>query len=220
MMSISDVPLSGTGGHPLSSRLYRALGKRGLDLVLTLLALPFLVPIIAGLALVIALNGGRPFYAQERIGRNGRVYRMWKLRSMVRDADACLEHHLQKDPGLRREWDSRQKLVDDPRITPIGRILRRSSADELPQLFNVLKGDMSLVGPRPMMVSQKALYPGRDYYDLLPGMTGPWQVSDRHLTTFARRAEFDLRYNRSLSLAGDLAILMATVKVVASGTGC
>ncbi|MGB3246914.1 MAG: sugar transferase [Sulfitobacter sp.] len=202
------------------SKLYRAFGKRALDVGLTLLALPFVVPIIAVLAFLVALDGGKPFYAQARIGKNGRVFRMWKLRSMVNDADACLERHLRSDPDLRREWESKQKLADDPRVTRLGQLLRSTSADELPQLFNVLIGDMSLVGPRPMMVSQKALYPGEDYYDLLPGITGPWQVSARHLSAFADRAGYDSRYNSSLSFVSDLRILATTVKVVGYRTGC
>ncbi len=139
---------------------------------------------------------------------------------MVKGADACLEQYLRDNPELRHEWDSKQKLVNDPRITSLGRFLRASSLDELPQFFNVLVGNMSLVGPRPMKVSQKALYPGEDYYDLRPGITGLWQISDRHRTTFAERATYDSRYNRILSLASDLAILAATVKVVFGNAGC
>lgn len=220
MMSLTDFTFFETARKGPRSGLYRALGKRTLDLSLTLLAMPFILMIVGILAFLIAIDGGKPFYSQERIGRNGRVYRMWKLRSMVRDADSCLEHHLRKDAALRCEWDSKQKLVNDPRITALGVFLRRTSADELPQFFNVLIGDMSIVGPRPMMVSQKALYPGKDYYDLLPGITGLWQISARHQTTFAERADYDLRYNRTLSFSGDLSILVATVKVVVCSTGC
>src|SRR5690554_3184966 len=201
-------------------RLYREFGKRVFDITLILFSLPFALPIIGILALLVALSGGKPFYSQDRVGKNGRIYRMWKLRSMVKDADACLERHLRDNPDLRREWDRSQKLVNDPRITWFGRFLRKSSVDELPQLFNVLTGDMSLVGPRPMLVSQKSIYPGEDYYDLRPGITGLWQICDRHHTTFAERANYDARYNRILSFPGDLMILAATVKVVMRNTGC
>lgn len=218
MRKVSSI-LGTTVGSP-RSKLYRRSGKRVFDMALALLALPIVLPVIVLLALVIAVTGGKPFYSQDRIGKGGRVFRMWKLRSMVKDADACLELHLRNDPDLRREWDSTQKLVEDPRITRFGRFLRKSSADELPQLFNVINGDMSLVGPRPMMVSQKALYPGEDYYDLRPGITGNWQISERHLTTFAERADYDVIYNRTVSPMIDLVILANTVKVVLRNTGC
>jgi len=130
-----------------------------------------------------------------------------------------LEQHLASDPALRAEWDSKQKLMNDPRITRIGTIIRKCSVDELPQLLNVLRGEMSLVGPRPMMVSQKPLYPGRDYYELRPGITGLWQVSDRNESTFADRAKFDAQYNDQLSFKTDLSILARTVRVVVRGTG-
>ena len=164
-------------------------------------------------------DGGPAFYVQDRIGLDGRVFRLWKLRSMVIDADQRLAAHLAADPALRAEWDETQKLKRDPRITAVGRLLRKTSLDELPQLWNVLKGDMSLVGPRPMMPEQRALYPGRAYYQMRPGLTGPWQVSDRNEVSFAGRAEFDADYAGRMSLATDLGILFLTVWVVLRGTG-
>lgn len=204
----------------LWQNIYIRFGKRGLDIFLILIALPIILPLVGFLACLVALYGGKPFYSQYRIGKNGRIYRMWKMRSMVIDADSCLEQYLQENPSLRCEWDSQQKLINDPRVTKIGRLLRGSSLDELPQFFNVFIGDMSLVGPRPMMVSQKSLYSGDDYYDLRPGITGLWQISDRHLTTFAERAGYDTLYKRKLSLTCDLKILAATVKTVLHNTGC
>lgn len=199
---------------------YRRVGKRALDLILVLLTAPIALPIVGCLALIVFIrDGGNPFYLQERVGAGGSVYRMWKLRSMVVDADAKLEAHLRADPSARTEWNRDQKLKNDPRITRFGSFLRSSSMDELPQLWNVAKGDMSLVGPRPMMPSQKSLYPGHDYYQLLPGITGIWQVSERNQSTFADRAVFDATYNRNLSLGTDMRILAATVKVVLKGTG-
>jgi lipopolysaccharide/colanic/teichoic acid biosynthesis glycosyltransferase len=206
-------------GAAVRSGLYRGFGKRGLDLVLVILALPVLVPLVGLLALAVALDGGRPFYAQDRIGLGGRVFRMWKLRSMVIDADARLEAHLAADPAARAEWDATQKLKSDPRITPIGRVLRKCSADELPQLFNVLKGDMSLVGPRPMMVCQQPLYPGTSYFRMRPGVTGFWQISERNAVRFEDRVGFDDAYEARLSLATDLTVLWRTVAVVLRGTG-
>jgi exopolysaccharide production protein ExoY len=204
----------GTGLRP-----YRNGLKRVFDIALILLALPAITVVIGLLALLVALDGGRPFYRQARIGRGGRIFQMWKLRTMVPDADQRLVAHLAADPEALAEWTCTQKLKCDPRITRAGRFLRKSSLDELPQLFNVLKGDMSLVGPRPMMLDQQSLYPGTSYYQLRPGMTGMWQVSDRNETAFAERAEYDARYDRTLSLWTDLRILAATVRVVLRGTG-
>lgn len=200
--------------------LYRAMGKRLLDLTLVLVSAPVVVPLVALLALFIALDGGRPFYAQARLGQGGRVFRIWKLRSMVTDADALLTKHLEADPAARAEWDATQKLKCDPRVTRLGRILRKASLDELPQLWNVFRGEMSLVGPRPMMVSQAALYPGRAYFRLRPGITGPWQVSDRNESDFIDRVHHDDDYDRTVSFMGDLRLLWRTVAVVLRGTGC
>ncbi|MDR5652840.1 sugar transferase [Ruixingdingia sedimenti] len=198
---------------------YRRLGKRLFDIFLVLLSAPFVVPLVLVLALLIAREGGRPFYTQIRVGRGGRMFRMWKLRSMVVDADARMAAHLAADPEARREWDETQKLRNDPRITRFGRFLRMSSLDELPQLWNVLIGDMSLVGPRPMMPDQQEIYPGRAYYALRPGITGYWQTAGRNRTSFAARAHYDAEYVRNLSLPTDAAILMRTVRVVIDCTG-
>lgn len=200
--------------------LYRNHLKRALDVTLVLLVLPVVVPIILMLAVLIAIDGGQPFYRQSRVGRGGQIYGMWKLRSMEVDAERKLTDHLAADPSARAEWDSAQKLRRDPRITRIGNLLRKSSLDELPQLWNVLVGDMSLVGPRPMMPDQQSLYPGSAYYALRPGLTGPWQVSERNRSTFADRARFDTAYERNLSFGADLRLILATVRVVFQGTGC
>lgn len=199
--------------------LYRNVLKRWLDVLLILAALPVVLPLVLGLAALVRLDGGPAFYSQMRVGRNGRLYRMWKLRSMFPDADACLDAHLDSDPAARAEWDSTQKLKCDPRITRFGRLLRKCSLDELPQLWNVFIGDMSLVGPRPMMPEQQALYPGKAYFTLRPGVTGSWQVSRRNESTFADRAIFDDAYDRDLSLVKDAKLLLATVSVVLHATG-
>lgn len=199
--------------------LYRTYFKRFLDVTLVVLSAPFVLPLIAALAILISQDGGRPFYSQRRVGRGGRLYRLWKLRTMVHDADARLEAHLVANPEARREWGETQKLRRDPRITRFGRLLRRTSLDELPQLWNVLIGDMSLVGPRPMMISQIALYPGETYYALRPGITGYWQTSGRNDTTFEARAEYDAAYGRDLSLITDVRVLARTVGVVLRCTG-
>lgn len=203
---------------PISSIYVRYI-KRPLDILFTLAAVPIVVPLVLMLALVILMRGGRPFYSQMRVGRSGRPFKLWKLRTMVPDADARLEQYLAGNPEARAEWQSSQKLKDDPRITTFGRVLRKSSLDELPQLWNVLRGDMSLIGPRPMMVHQARLYPGTDYYELRPGVTGLWQISDRNDSTFAARATFDAIYARELSWRSDLAILKKTISVVIRCTG-
>lgn len=199
--------------------IYRNSAKRCLDIAMVLLTLPVSLPLILGMMCLVAFDGCSPLYLQKRLGRGGRVFHMVKIRTMVPGADALLEYHLRKSPEARREWDETQKLKRDPRITRIGCFLRKSSLDELPQLWNVLKGDMSLVGPRPMMVDQEVLYPGKAYFELRPGITGFWQISDRNESSFAERAGFDNRYLASLSLSQDLLILLRTVAVVIRGTG-
>jgi lipopolysaccharide/colanic/teichoic acid biosynthesis glycosyltransferase len=199
--------------------VYERVFKRWFDLALILLASPFVLPMILLLALLVRRDGGPAFYVQDRVGLDGQVFRLWKLRTMEVDADARLAAHLATDPALKAEWESSQKLKNDPRITPLGRLLRKISLDELPQLWNVLKGDMSLVGPRPMLPEQRALYPGRAYYRMRPGLTGPWQVSDRNQISFAGRAEFDAEYAKRMSLTTDLTIIFLTVWVVLRGTG-
>lgn len=199
--------------------VYRSAVKRALDIFLVIIAVPIVLLVVGLLAVCIAFDGANPFYCQTRVGHGGRLYRMWKLRSMIVNADAQLETYLASDPTARAEWDSTQKLKVDPRITRFGRILRKSSLDELPQLWNVLKGDMSLVGPRPMMPCQRDLYPGSAYYRLRPGITGPWQVSRRNESTFADRARFDTDYDRTLSLGTDIGLLISTVRVVVRATG-
>jgi len=190
-----------------------------MDLALTLCALPFALPLLGLMALVIALDGHNPVYSQLRVGKNGRTFRIWKLRTMVHNADALLESYLAENPVARIEWDATQKLKQDPRITFVGRILRKASVDELPQLLNVLNGTMSLVGPRPMMVAQKGSYEGAGYYRLRPGITGPWQVSDRNECNFSDRVRYDDCYEQTLSFKTDFAILIRTIGVVLRGTG-
>lgn len=211
--------LDTVAGQARSDSAYRRHGKRALDILFVLVSLPLTLPVLAILVAVLALTGGRPLFGQRRVGRDGRVFTMWKLRTMVPDAETHLARHLAADPALRAEWDRTQKLRNDPRITAAGALLRKTSLDELPQIWNVLRGDMSLVGPRPMLPDQQPLYPGTAYFRLRPGLTGLWQVSDRNQSDFARRAEFDTVYDGLLSPALDLRIMVATVGVVVRGTG-
>jgi len=138
---------------------------------------------------------------------------------MVANADELLADYLAHHPEEQKEWAATQKLKFDPRVTLMGRFLRKSSLDELPQLWNVLVGDMSLVGPRPMMPTQRPMYPGLSYYGLRPGLTCFWQISDRNASTFAKRAEFDGKYDDALSFVTDITVLLRTVGAVARGTG-
>ncbi|NNK77352.1 MAG: sugar transferase [Litoreibacter sp.] len=184
------------------------------------MAMPAVLPLIAVFTVLGMLDGANPFYFQSRVGKDNRIFRMWKLRSMVPDADFQLARLLERDPSAKAEWSISQKLKKDPRVTAFGRFIRKFSIDELPQLWNVLRGDMSLVGPRPMMPEQRALYPGQAYYHFRPGITGLWQVSQRNEGSFASRAEFDQDYAETISLKTDAWILFSTVGVVFKGTGC
>ncbi|MBM1687756.1 sugar transferase [Sulfitobacter geojensis] len=200
--------------------LYRHIGKRILDILFVLLTLPFSLPIIGFAALALWFSGGSPFYTQDRLGAGGKRFSILKLRTMVPNAEQVLEEYLAKDPEMRREWDEIQKLRKDPRITPLGHLLRKTSMDELPQLFNVLFGDMSLVGPRPMMPEQLEMYGNAAHYNAVkPGITGLWQVSARNNERFTYRNEVDSAYVRSLTLKMDLTILFKTIGVVLRPTG-
>jgi len=206
-----------------TTQLYRTHGKRLLDLVLAMALLPLLLPVMAAIWLIVRHDGGPALFAQPRVGRNGRIFRCYKFRTMVPNAERVLEDLCARDPEIAREWARQQKLRQDPRITAIGQVLRKTSLDELPQILNVLKGEMSLVGPRPFLPAQQAIYDqagGRAYYRLRPGVTGLWQVFSRHDTTFASRVRFDEAYGARLSTAGDLALLLHTAQVVLRRTGC
>ncbi|MFS4438088.1 sugar transferase [Paracoccaceae bacterium GXU_MW_L88] len=220
-------PMAGTGGPDdrdnhlgLEGGFYSIILKRLFDIVLVLISLPIVLPVVLLLAYLISRDGSGAFYSQSRVGRNGGSFRFWKLRSMIPDADEKLEELLASDPVARQEWEEKQKLNDDPRVTRLGRFIRKTSLDELPQLWNVLIGDMSLVGPRPMLPEQRALYPGRSYFYMRPGLTGYWQISDRSVGSFAGRAHHDARYLREMSLATDVSVMMRTALIVVRGTGC
>ncbi len=215
LQSLIDINESRRRGNGV----YRRAVKRGLDILLVLLVAVPVVMLLMPLMAIIALDGRSPIYVQKRIGLNGRVFRMFKLRSMVAGADGVLESYLARNPKARAEWDRTQKLKSDPRITTFGQFIRKSSLDELPQLFNVLIGDMSLVGPRPMMVDQQELYPGAAYYAMRPGITGLWQISERNESSFRDRAIYDTDYYRKMSFGTDIHVLLSTVRVVLRGTG-
>ena len=190
---------------------------RILDVVLSLLALAFLSPVLVALALVVYLSDGGPaLFGQMRLGHDGRRFRCWKFRSMRVDAEERLQELLSTDRAALIEWQRNHKLRFDPRITPLGRFLRESSLDELPQLWNVLKGDMSLVGPRPIVDAEAQRY-GRyftHYGRVKPGLTGLWQISGRSDVSYRRRVAMDVLYVRRRSTVLYLRILVATVPAV------
>ncbi|MEX3935093.1 sugar transferase [Paraburkholderia phymatum] len=201
--------------------IMRQLMKRAFDLVVGIVLLVVLSPLLAILALTVRRDGGPALFVHQRVGRNGRKFGCLKFRSMVVNADQVLKELLETDPRARAEWERDLKLKDDVRVTPIGRFLRRTSLDELPQLWNVVRGDMSLVGPRPIIDQELARYGDDvDYYLMTkPGMTGLWQVSGRSDTDYATRVSLDVAYVRSWSLSRDIAILFKTCKVVLQGSG-
>ncbi len=204
-------------------RIYARRVKRGLDIVLALLLLPACLPMIGFFALLVRLDGGPCLFRQERLGRGGRRFGCWKLRTMVTGAEQVLADLCRRDPRVAAEWHLHQKLRRDPRITRVGAFLRATSLDELPQIWNVLRGDMSFVGPRPMLPSQQDLYRqgggGRAYDRLRPGITGPWQVEARDCGQFLDRVRYDEGYIDNMSLVSDLAYLVRTVAVVFRRSG-
>jgi lipopolysaccharide/colanic/teichoic acid biosynthesis glycosyltransferase len=188
-----------------------------LDLALAIPLLVLLSPILAMIALAVWINDGGPaFYGQMRIGRHGRSFRCWKFRSMVTDSDAVLAKVLEQSADARAEWARDHKLRIDPRITWVGRFLRSSSLDELPQLWNVLRGEMSMVGPRPIVVAEVGRYGARfhDYCSCRPGITGLWQVSGRNDLSYRRRVAIDAVYARTAWVGLDIAILVRTIPAV------
>ncbi|GJD87731.1 hypothetical protein BHAOGJBA_1236 [Methylobacterium hispanicum] len=195
--------------------------KRAFDVAVSSVILVAVMPVMAAVALRVGADGGAPFYAQSRVGRHGRVFRLWKVRSMTVDAEERLRRLLAEDPVARAEWDRERKLRDDPRITGFGRFLRKSAVDEIPQLWNVLKGDMSLVGPRPVVEAELQRYGDEaDAYLLVrPGITGLWQVAGRNDVDYARRVALDAWYVRHWSFWNDLVVLFMTLPALLSRRG-
>lgn len=223
--------LAGVGPKPavrasrpqsLTRKIYSRYTKRLLDLAMCVVLIPLLLPVLLVIWALVRLDGGAGLFIQPRVGRDGRTFMCFKFRTMVVNAEKVLEDMCARDPKIAQEWLKYQKLANDPRISRVGRVLRATSLDELPQIFNVLLGDMSLVGPRPFLPSQKELYDaagGAAYYKVRPGITGPWQVFGRSATTFQARVQFDDTYYRKLSMIADLGLILRTVKVVVCRTG-
>ena len=196
--------------------------KRLLDILIVCSFLPCLLPLLLIVAVIVRISSPGPIlYRQRRIGRFGREFELWKFRSMYVHSDEILSNHLQANDEAAREWAQSRKLRMDPRVTRLGNLLRRASLDELPQFLNVLAGDMSLVGPRPIVSAEKAQY--RDAYffyaSARPGLTGLWQVSGRSNLTYHQRVALDETYIRRWNLALDIQILWRTARVVCQSKG-
>ena len=211
-----DQDVKVAGAPVRNSRMYGTVSRTA-DVVVAGAVIIFILPLMMLIcALVWLQDGGSPIYAQKRIGRGGRVFRCYKFRSMVVDSPVRLERLLTECAEAREEWERDHKLRFDPRITPVGAFLRKSSLDELPQLFNVLAGSMSLVGPRPIVAAEVPRYGHRilHYHAVRPGITGLWQISGRNDVSYRRRVALDCAYVKNRSLMLDVKILTATVPAV------
>lgn len=222
---VASRELGGLLGFEIQDHVFqwhKRILKRTVDLLLTGVIAALIAPLLLIVAVFIRLDSAGPvFYSHRRIGRGGKEFRAWKFRSMRQDADAVLANYLEQNPALQSEWLHAQKLRDDPRVTRVGRVLRRSSLDELPQLWNVLKGEMSLVGPRPIVQEEVARYGDRfAVYARVPGgLTGLWQVSGRSDTSYEQRVHLDTFYIRNWSVWLDFCILFRTIGAVLSRAG-
>jgi exopolysaccharide production protein ExoY len=207
---------------PDRTRRLERIGKRGLDIGIAGTALFLLLPLLLLIGLLVwAGDRKSPIFRHMRIGRGGRSFGCLKFRSMVTNGDAVLRAHLVADPTAQREWDETHKLTNDPRVTPLGAVLRKTSLDELPQLVNVLRGEMSLVGPRPIVQAELARY-GSAFptcFSVTPGVTGLWQVSGRSDCSYAERVALDLDYATRWSFSRDIAIMLRTIPAVLAQRG-
>jgi Undecaprenyl-phosphate galactose phosphotransferase WbaP len=196
--------------------------KRIFDVIIASITLVMFLPLFAFVVLLLKLTDPGPVvFRHIRVGRGGRRFACFKFRSMVLDSDKVLKTLLESDPAARKEWDRTQKLANDPRITPVGKFLRQSSLDELPQLINVIRGDMSLVGPRPIVPSELTRYGDKLslYLQARPGITGIWQVSGRNDCGYDRRIEMDANYVRNWRFSTDFVILVRTLGAVLAQRG-
>ncbi len=195
--------------------------KRSIDIIASLLGLAVLSPVLAVLAVIIKSDGGPALYGHQRLGKNGKPFLCLKFRSMVMNSEAVLARYLDENPEAAKQWEEEWKLKDDPRITPIGRFIRKWSLDELPQLLNVLRGEMSLVGPRPVVVQETTKYSSdvQYYYSVRPGLTGLWQVSGRSDISYPARVHMDSWYVRNWSVWHDIIIILKTFRVLIKRSG-
>lgn len=219
--AVSTMHRSSKLEHKFGCAIGRAV-KRIMDVIGALLFLTFFLPLFVFIAIGVMLTSPGPIlYVQERIGLHGRVFRFYKFRSMVVNSDEVFRAFLERNAEARSQWERYQKLDKDPRITNFGNFIRRTSLDEFPQIWNVLRGDMSLVGPRPCMPQQRVLYgvAWDRYISVRPGLTGLWQVSGRNKLTYEQRVDLDASYVQNRTLWLDLKILVKTFRVVLTGHG-
>ena len=205
-----------------SERRIASFAKRALDVSAASLLLLVILPLLLLTAIAVALDGGPVLYLSERVGANGIPFKCLKFRTMMLGADHCLDEYLGHHPSAREEWVQDRKLAFDPRVTYVGRLLRQSSIDEFPQLINVIKGDMSLVGPRPVTQAELDAYYGSQaelYKSVRPGITGLWQVSGRNDVDYASRVSLDARYVRKWNIIFDIVILCKTPRADLSRRG-
>jgi len=200
---------------------YTAWGKRALDLALSFIILPFVAPVILILLVLTRMDGAPGIFGHLRVGKNGAKFRCLKIRTMVPGAEEKLSAYLQSHPAAAEEWAQTQKLTNDPRVTPIGRFLRKTSLDELPQFWNVIKGEMSFVGPRPVTDQELDRYgPNKQsYLSMKPGITGVWQVSGRSDGSYTQRCQMDRDYATRIGLLLDLSLIARTALVFVRPTG-
>lgn len=207
----------------LTYKIQHIFFKRLFDFSFSLLVLILGLPLFIMIGIIICCTSRGPvFYVQERIGRGGIPFRCFKFRTMYADADEKLQTILANDPVKQQEWQNYHKLQNDPRITPIGKFLRRTSLDEFPQFWNVLKGDLSVVGPRPVVYEEIVRHYGSKAYKILsirPGLTGIWQVSGRANTGYAKRILLDEQYVDTRSFAMDIKIIMQTIPTMINAKG-
>jgi len=220
-MALSHQPLSFS--EKLRCNIKHLPVKRVFDITFSLMVMLLGLPIFAFIALAIKLTSrGKVIYFHERVGRGGKTFPCYKFRTMHEDADERLEEMLKNDQDLRSEWETTHKLKNDPRITPIGNFLRKASLDELPQFWNVLRGDLSVVGPRPVVQQEIIEHFGSKAIKILsvrPGLTGIWQVSGRSNTTYTQRIQLDERYVDNHSLALDIKLIMKTIPCMMNANG-
>lgn len=215
-MNTNDITLEGNVVKERSKILYKVI-KRTFDIVVSLVGCIFLLPIIiiVKISYLISKDHNSIFYTQTRIGKNGKEFKLYKFRSMIPNADKVLKKLL-KNPIYKDEWERNQKLENDPRITKMGKILRKTSLDELPQMINVLKGDMSMIGPRPLVKGELDAHHGNHaiYESVRPGISGWWAVNGRSATTYEKRLELEYYYCENCSLILDIKCFFMTITTV------
>ncbi|ATG37595.1 sugar transferase (plasmid) [Phaeobacter piscinae] len=214
-------PVGCEQADPRRIGLYAMIGKRLLDILLALILFPVLTPVIALLWVISRRDGGPGFFGHTRIGKDGTPFTCWKIRTMIHGAEDVLAEHLKTDAKAAQEWARDRKLSRDPRITGLGLFLRRSSLDELPQIWNVLRGDMSFVGPRPIVRCELRKYGSAApiYLSQKPGITGLWQVSGRNDVSYEDRVSFDIDYLARRTFSFDIKLILLTGLSVIARTG-